>query len=110
MHFLRRYMSSLEEVVIRTLGSLGVQAGREPGLTGVWVDGAKVCAMGVKISRWATTKRMCQSRPIYAPPLRPSRPREVARVRAGEQHGRRRPPCCAQVALHSLWFSVGFVG
>jgi len=47
------YMRSLEEVAIRTLGSLGIEgAGREEGLTGVWVGGQKACAMGVKLSRW----------------------------------------------------------
>jgi lipoyl(octanoyl) transferase len=50
----RWYMGALEEVAIRTCASLGLRAVREPGLTGVWVDGAKVCAMGVKISRWLT--------------------------------------------------------
>ena len=46
------YMRSLEEVAIRTLGSFELDGGREPGLTGVWVGGAKACAMGVKVSRW----------------------------------------------------------
>jgi len=40
--------------VIRTLASLGLTAGREDGLTGVWVGGAKVCAMGIKLSRWVS--------------------------------------------------------
>lgn len=48
------YMRALEEVVIRTLHSLGLPAEREPGLTGVWVNGAKACAEGVKLSRWVT--------------------------------------------------------
>lgn len=48
------YMRALEEVVIRTLSSLGLPAGREPGLTGVWVNGAKACAIGVKLSRWVS--------------------------------------------------------
>ena len=48
------YFRTLEEVVIRTLKSLGLPAGREEGLTGVWVEGAKACAMGVKVSRWVT--------------------------------------------------------
>ena len=48
------YMRALEEVVVRTLGSLGLPAERIPGLTGVWVDGAKVCALGVKLSRWVS--------------------------------------------------------
>ena len=45
---------ALEEVVIRTLGEIGIEATREPGLTGVWVNGAKVCAIGVKLSRWVS--------------------------------------------------------
>jgi lipoyl(octanoyl) transferase len=52
-----RYMRSLEEAVIRTLGSYGINAGRMDGLTGVWLtDGTprKICAMGVKTSRWVT--------------------------------------------------------
>lgn len=52
-----RYMRSLEEAVIRTLGSYGIKAGRMAGLTGVWLtDGLprKICAMGVKSSRWVT--------------------------------------------------------
>lgn len=51
---LRWYMGALEEVVIRVLASLGICAQREAGLTGVWVNGAKVCAMGVRVSRWVT--------------------------------------------------------
>ncbi|KAL1525454.1 hypothetical protein AB1Y20_020311 [Prymnesium parvum] len=48
------YMSALEESVIRTLGSLGIEGTRIAGRTGVWVDGAKVCAMGVRVTRWIT--------------------------------------------------------
>ena len=48
------YMRSLEEVALRTLGSLGLEGEREEGLTGAWVGGAKVCAIGVKLSRWVT--------------------------------------------------------
>lgn len=49
-----RYLRDLEEVVIRTLGSYGIQGCREPDYTGVWVDGEKICAIGVKVSRWVT--------------------------------------------------------
>lgn len=55
---IHRYMRLLEESVIRTCASLNIQAGRIAGLTGVWVgdekDGRKICAMGVKTSRWVT--------------------------------------------------------
>lgn len=48
------YLRSLEEVVIRLLGRLGIVATRLPGYTGVWVAGEKVCAIGIKASRWVT--------------------------------------------------------
>ena len=57
---LHRYMRTLEEAVINTLAVFHVEAGRFPGRTGVWVGadarGAerKVCAMGVRVSRWVT--------------------------------------------------------
>ena len=49
------YMRALEEVILRTLASYGLEGDRVPGATGVWVQGAKVCAMGVHISRWVTS-------------------------------------------------------
>lgn len=54
------YMRNLEEAVILTLRDFGIEAGRIQGLTGVWLDGEKtgrarkICAMGVKTSRWVT--------------------------------------------------------
>ena len=55
------YLRTLEEAVIRTLAGYGLNAGRIAGLTGVWLDwkeGApnprKICALGVKCSRWVT--------------------------------------------------------
>lgn len=55
------YLRTLEEAVIRTLAEYGLPAGRIAGLTGVWLgweEGApnprKICAMGVKCSRWVT--------------------------------------------------------
>jgi lipoate-protein ligase B len=53
---LHRYLRDLEEVLIRALGSLGVTAGRVAGLTGVWTDGGKVAAIGVRVSSgWITS-------------------------------------------------------
>jgi lipoate-protein ligase B len=49
------YVRALEEVIIRTLRHYGIEGVRDPGATGVWVDGAKICALGVHISRWVTT-------------------------------------------------------
>lgn len=56
---LARYLRALEEAVILTLAQYGLQAGRIPGLTGVWLDVAgahprKICAMGIKCARWVT--------------------------------------------------------
>ena len=51
---LHKYMRGLEEVLIRVLASYGVEGGRTEGLTGVWVDGAKVAALGVRVRKWCT--------------------------------------------------------
>ncbi|MBO0931046.1 lipoyl(octanoyl) transferase LipB [Fibrella aquatilis] len=59
---IHRYMRLLEEAIILTLNDFGIQAGRISGLTGVWLGGSggpsgperKICAMGVKASRWVT--------------------------------------------------------
>lgn len=56
---IHKYMRFLEEAVIQTLAHFGIEGGRFDGLTGVWIDGdtpraRKICAMGVKSSRWVT--------------------------------------------------------
>jgi lipoyl(octanoyl) transferase len=54
------YLRTLEEAVILTLADYGLNAGRIAGLTGVWLDfeaqvnPRKICALGVKSSRWVT--------------------------------------------------------
>lgn len=53
------YLRTLEEAVIQTLAHYGIAAGRYPGYTGVWLDAdneraRKICAMGVRCSRWVT--------------------------------------------------------
>ena len=49
-----KYVRALEQVIIATLGDLGIEARIIPGLTGVWVDESKIAAIGVKISRGVT--------------------------------------------------------
>ncbi len=57
---IHRYLRLLEEAVINTLATYGIQAGRSQGETGVWLDAEekfkarKICAMGVRCSRWVT--------------------------------------------------------
>lgn len=57
---IHQYLRFLEESVILTLKDFGITAGRVEGLTGVWVDfdvpekARKICALGVKSSRWVT--------------------------------------------------------
>ncbi len=48
------YQRSLEEVIIRVLADHGIKGTRDENATGVWVDGAKVAAIGVGVSRWIT--------------------------------------------------------
>lgn len=48
------YVRRLEAVLIDALAELGVLAGRDPDYTGVWVDGAKIAAIGVRVSRGRT--------------------------------------------------------
>ncbi|MFT3681298.1 MAG: lipoyl(octanoyl) transferase LipB [Ferruginibacter sp.] len=55
-----RYLRELEEVIILTLGEYGITGMRSSGETGVWIDAdvpgmeRKICAMGVRCSRWIT--------------------------------------------------------
>jgi lipoyl(octanoyl) transferase len=50
-----RYVRDLEEVLIRVAADYGITADRVTGLTGVWVGGEKLAAIGVRIARWITS-------------------------------------------------------
>jgi lipoyl(octanoyl) transferase len=49
---LHRYLRALEAVVIRALLALELEGERIDGLTGVWLEGRKVAAIGVGAKRW----------------------------------------------------------
>lgn len=57
---IHRYLRTLEEAIIRTLADYSLKGERYPGFTGVWLDvdnpvkARKICAMGVRASRWVT--------------------------------------------------------
>ena len=48
------YLRRLEEVLIKTLAVFNLKGERIDGLTGVWLEGQKVAAVGIKVSRWIT--------------------------------------------------------
>ncbi len=56
---IHKYLRLLEEMIILTLAEYGLKASRSEGETGVWLDvgtpfARKICAMGVRASRWVT--------------------------------------------------------
>lgn len=56
---IHKYLRFLEEMVILTLAEYGLKAERSQGETGVWLDvgtpfARKICALGVRASRWVT--------------------------------------------------------
>jgi lipoate-protein ligase B len=48
---IRQYLRALERAIIETLAHFGISGGRLEGFTGVWVDGAKVAAIGIAVHR-----------------------------------------------------------
>lgn len=49
-----KYLRNLEEVIILTLKEYGIDSKQDEEYTGVWVGDSKICAIGIKISRWIT--------------------------------------------------------
>jgi lipoyl(octanoyl) transferase len=48
------YLRGLEDVLIQALGRLGIEADRNPGLTGVWTAGRKIASIGIHVKQWVT--------------------------------------------------------
>lgn len=48
------YLRQLEEVIIQVLARYNLRGERIDGLTGVWVEGRKIAAIGIKVSKWIT--------------------------------------------------------
>jgi lipoyl(octanoyl) transferase len=51
----RKYVTKLEEVLIRTVAEYGIEAERVDGKRGIWVGNDKIAAIGVRIARWVTS-------------------------------------------------------
>ena len=56
---IHKYLRDLEDIIINTLSFFGVNASGNSEETGVWLDVGnieerKICAMGIKVSRWVT--------------------------------------------------------
>lgn len=49
-----KYLRSLEEVIIKVCREYGLTGKRVQKFTGVWIDERKICAIGIKVSRWIT--------------------------------------------------------
>ena len=49
-----KYLRALEEVIISTCADYGLRGNRVDKYTGVWLDERKICAIGIKVSRWIT--------------------------------------------------------
>jgi lipoyl(octanoyl) transferase len=50
----RAFVRSLEDWLIATLGRLGLEGERKPGQVGIFVQGAKLASMGVRVRNWVT--------------------------------------------------------
>jgi lipoate-protein ligase B len=49
-----KYLRALEEVIIKTCTEYGLTSNRDSKYTGVWMNGKKIAAIGIKVSRWVT--------------------------------------------------------
>jgi len=49
-----KYLRAIEEVIIKVCAEYDIQGSRVVKYTGVWLDDRKICAIGIKVSRWIT--------------------------------------------------------
>lgn len=49
-----KYLRAIEEVIIKVCSEYDLQGSRDDKYTGVWLDDRKICAIGIKVSRWIT--------------------------------------------------------
>ena len=49
-----KYLRAIEEVIIKVCSEYDLQGSRDNKYTGVWLDDRKICAIGIKVSRWIT--------------------------------------------------------
>lgn len=49
-----KYLRAIEEVIIKVCNEYGLNGKRVENYTGVWIDERKICAIGIKVSRWIT--------------------------------------------------------
>ena len=48
------FLRQIEEALIRALSYFGLEADRQPGLTGVWTSGRKIASIGIHVKKWVT--------------------------------------------------------
>ena len=49
-----RFVTDLEEVIIRTVGDFSIEAGRDAGHRGVWIDNQELAAIGLSVRKWVS--------------------------------------------------------
>jgi len=49
-----KYLRAIEEVILRVCTEYGLEGSRVDKYTGVWIEDRKICAIGIKVSRWIT--------------------------------------------------------
>jgi lipoyl(octanoyl) transferase len=107
---LHRYLRDVEGALIDALAEFGVAAGRSEGRTGVWVGGAKIAAIGVRVSRWVTSHGFALNVSTDLDRFRWIVPCGIAgcRVTSLERQIRRRVPLAEAAAVAARAFAARF--